>query len=157
MNGLQVQLCSASPIRLEAEFDCGAGELVALVGPSGSGKTSMLRAIAGLWTPADVQGHIRVAGQAWLDTAAGVQLSPQERRAGLVFQHYALFPHMTAQANVALAAGPGWSGADVQTLLARLGLATLSQRRPAQLSGGQQQRVALARALVRDMPTPSLA
>ena len=157
MTGLQVQLRSASPIRLEAEFDCGAGELVALVGPSGSGKTSMLRAIAGLWTPADVQGHIRVEGQAWLDTAAGVQLSPQERRAGLVFQHYALFPHMTAQANVALAAGPGWSGADVQTLLARLGLATLSHRRPSQLSGGQQQRVALARALVRVMPTPSLS
>lgn len=155
MNGLQVQLRSSSPIRLEAEFDCGAGELVALVGPSGSGKTSMLRAIAGLWTPADVQGHIRVAGQAWLDTAAGVQLSPQERRAGLVFQHYALFPHMTAQANVALAAGPGWSGADVQTLLARLGLATLSHRRPSQLSGGQQQRVALARSLVRVMPAPS--
>jgi molybdate transport system ATP-binding protein len=155
MQGLQVQLRSASPIRLEAEFDCGAGELVALVGPSGSGKTSMLRAIAGLWTPADVQGHIRVAGQAWLDTAAGVQRSPQQRRAGLVFQHYALFPHMTAQANVALAAGPGWSSADVQTLLARLGLATLSQRRPSQLSGGQQQRVALARALVRVMPRPT--
>ena len=155
MQGLQVQLRSASPIRLEAEFDCGAGELVALVGPSGSGKTSMLRAIAGLWTPGDVQGHILVAGQAWLDTAAGVQLSPQQRRAGLVFQHYALFPHMTAQANVALAAGPGWSSADVQTLLARLGLATLSQRRPSQLSGGQQQRVALARALVRVMPRPT--
>jgi molybdate transport system ATP-binding protein len=97
-----------------------------------------------------------VAGQAWLDTAAGVQLSPQQRRAGLVFQHYALFPHMTAQANVALAAGPGWSSADVQTLLARLGLATLSQRRPSQLSGGQQQRVALARALVRVMPKPTV-
>ncbi len=157
MTGLQVQLRSASPIRLEAEFDCGAGELVALVGPSGSGKTSMLRAIAGLWTPTDIQGQIRVAGQAWLDTAAGVQLSPQERRAGLVFQHYALFPHMTALANVALAAGPGWSGADVQTLLARLGLAELSQRRPSQLSGGQQQRVALARALVRVMPRPITA
>jgi molybdate transport system ATP-binding protein len=154
---LQVQLRSATPIRLEAEFDCGAGELVALVGPSGSGKTSMLRAIAGLWTPADVQGHIRVAGQAWLDTPVGVQLSPQQRRAGLVFQHYALFPHMTAQANVALAAGPGWSIGDVQTLLARLGLAELSERRPSQLSGGQQQRVALARALVRVMPRPTAA
>ena len=153
-SGLHVQLRSASPIRLEAEFDCAAGELVALVGPSGSGKTSMLRAIAGLWTPADAQGHIRVAGHAWLDTAAGIQLSPQQRRAGLVFQHYALFPHMTAQANVALAAGPGWTQADVQALLNRLGLAALSQRRPAQLSGGQQQRVALARALVRVMPTP---
>jgi len=157
VSGLQVQLRSASPIRLEAEFDCAAGELVALVGPSGSGKTSMLRAIAGLWTPADVQGHIRVAGQTWLDTAAGVQLSPQQRRAGLVFQHYALFPHMTAQANVALAAGPGWKQADVQALLSRLGLAALSQRRPMQLSGGQQQRVALARALVRVMPTPPAA
>jgi molybdate transport system ATP-binding protein len=157
MQGLQVQLRSASPIRLAAEFDCGAGELVALVGPSGSGKTSMLRAIAGLWTPADVQGHIRVSGQQWLDTASGVQLSPQQRRAGLVFQHYALFPHMTAQANVALAAGPDWTGADVQALLARLGLGALSARRPSQLSGGQQQRVALARALVRVMPRPSLA
>ena len=157
MPGLQVQLRSSSPIRLEAEFDCGAGELVALVGPSGSGKTSTLRAIAGLWTPTDIQGQIRVADQAWLDTAARVQLSPQQRRAGLVFQHYALFPHMTAQANVALAAGPGWSISDVQTLLARLGLAELTQRRPSQLSGGQQQRVALARALVRVMPSPSLA
>lgn len=157
MFGLQVQLQTSSPIRLQAEFDCGAGELVALVGPSGSGKTSMLRAIAGLWTPADAQGHIRVAGQAWLDTAAGVQLSPQQRRAGLVFQHYALFPHMSAHANVALAAGGGWSADDVQALLARLGLAALSARRPSQLSGGQQQRVALARALVRVMPNPASA
>jgi molybdate transport system ATP-binding protein len=157
MSGLQVQLRSASPIRLEAEFDCGAGELVALVGPSGSGKTSMLRAIAGLWAPSDLQGHIRVAGQAWLDTKAGLQLSPQDRRAGLVFQQYALFPHMTAHANVALAAGPGWTAADVQALLSRLGLDALSQRRPAQLSGGQQQRVALARALVRVMPIPQTA
>lgn len=155
MPGLQVQLRSASPIRLEAEFDCGAGELVALVGPSGSGKTSMLRAIAGLWTPADVQGFIRVDGQSWLDTAQGVRLSPQARRAGLVFQQYALFPHMTAQANVALAAGPGWTPPEVQSLLQRLGLAGLAQRRPAQLSGGQQQRVALARALVRVMPRPT--
>ena len=157
MSGLQVQLHSDSPIRLAAEFDCGAGELVALVGPSGSGKTSMLRAIAGLWTPPDVKGHIRVAGQDWLDSAAGVQWSPQQRRAGLVFQQYALFPHMTAHANVALAAGPGWTEADVRALLSRLGLDALSQRRPAQLSGGQQQRVALARALVRVMPTPKTA
>jgi molybdate transport system ATP-binding protein len=157
MSGLQVQLRSSSPIRLAAEFDCAAGELVALVGPSGSGKTSMLRAIAGLWTPPDLQGHIRVAGQDWLDTAARVLRTPQERRAGLVFQHYALFPHMTAQANVALAAGPDWSAADVQALLSRLGLAALAGRRPAQLSGGQQQRVALARALVRVMPGPQAA
>jgi molybdate transport system ATP-binding protein len=154
MTGLQVRLQSSHPIRLQTEFDCGPGELVALVGPSGSGKTSMLRAIAGLWTPADIQGHIRVAGQTWLDTKAGVQLSPQARRAGLVFQHYALFPHMTAHHNVALAAGAAWTEADVHALLVRLGLEALGQRRPAQLSGGQQQRVALARALVRVMPQP---
>jgi molybdate transport system ATP-binding protein len=152
MVGLQVQLRSAGPIRLQAQFDCAAGELVALVGPSGSGKTSILRAIAGLWTAAQVQGQIRVAGQAWLDSAAGVAWKPQQRRAGLVFQHYALFPHMTAQANVALAAGPAWSHNDVQALLTRMGLGHLTQRRPAELSGGQQQRVALARAWVRVMP-----
>ena len=107
--GLNVKLRSAHPIRLEAEFDCDAGELVALVGPSGSGKTSMLRAIAGLWTPPDVQGEITVAGQTWLNSAAGVLWRPQQRRAGLVFQQYALFPHMSAHDNVALAAGPSWT------------------------------------------------
>ena len=154
--GLNVKLRSAHPIRLEAEFDCGAGELVALVGPSGSGKTSMLRAIAGLWTPPDVQGEITVAGQTWLNSQAGVQWRPQQRRAGLVFQHYALFPHMSAHDNVALAAGPNWMPHDVNALLDRLGLHDLRQRRPSQLSGGQQQRVALARALVRVMPQPAM-
>ena len=154
MAGLQVQLHSVGPIRMEAEFDCGPGELVALVGPSGSGKTSMLRAVAGLWTPHRLQGRIVCGGQVWLDTVQGVQLSPQQRRVGLVFQHYALFPHMDVLANVALAAGPGWPLAAVCALLERVGLGALLQRRPAQLSGGQQQRVALARALVRVMPAP---
>ncbi len=154
--GLKVKLRSAQPIRLEAEFDCDAGELVALVGPSGSGKTSMLRAIAGLWTPPDVQGEITVAGQTWLNSAAGVLWRPQQRRAGLVFQQYALFPHMSAHDNVALAAGPSWTPHDVNALLDRLGLHDLRLRRPSQLSGGQQQRVALARALVRVMPQPAL-
>ncbi len=154
MAGLPVQLHSAGPIRMEAEFDCGPGELVALVGPSGSGKTSMLRAVAGLWTPHRLQGRIVCGGQVWLDTVQGVQLSPQQRCVGLVFQHYALFPHMDVLANVALAAGPGWPLAAVRALLERVGLGALLQRRPAQLSGGQQQRVALARALVRVMPAP---
>jgi len=154
MAGLQVQLHSAGPIRMEAEFDCGPGELVALVGPSGSGKTSMLRAVAGLWTPHRLQGRILCGDQVWLDTAQGLQLSPQQRRVGLVFQHYALFPHMDVLANVSLAAGPGWPLADVRSLLERVGLGAFLQRRPAQLSGGQQQRVALARALVRVMPAP---
>lgn len=154
MSGLSVQLQSRTPIRLQAAFDCAPGELVALVGPSGSGKTSLLRAIAGLWSTPDLQGHIRCGGQSWLDSAAGVQASPQQRRVGLVFQHYALFPHMTVLANVALAAGAAWSVQMLTALLERLGLSDLLQRRPAQLSGGQQQRVALARALVRVMPAP---
>jgi molybdate transport system ATP-binding protein len=155
MSGLTVRLQSASPIRLNAAFDCAPGELVALVGPSGSGKTSLLRAIAGLWSAADARGQIVCAGQSWLDTDAGVRTTPQQRRVGLVFQHYALFPHMDVLANVALAAGAAWSTPALTALLDRLGLSGLLERRPAQLSGGQQQRVALARALVRVMPAPS--
>lgn len=157
MAGLQVQLQASGPIRMDAQFDCGPGELVALVGPSGSGKTTMLRAVAGLWTPHRLQGRIACANQLWLDTAQGLRLSPQQRCVGLVFQHYALFPHMDVLANVALAAGPGWPVAAVRALLERVGLGELLKRRPAQLSGGQQQRVALARALVRVMPAPGQA
>jgi molybdate transport system ATP-binding protein len=154
MAGLQVQLQACGPMPMAAEFDCGPGELVALVGPSGSGKTSMLRAVAGLWTPHRLQGRIACGEQLWLDTAQSLCRAPQQRRVGLVFQHYALFPHMDVLANVALAAGPHWPQAAVRALLERVGLGDLLQRRPAQLSGGQQQRVALARALVRVMPAP---
>lgn len=154
MGGLSVRLQSRVPIRLQAEFDSAPGELVALVGPSGSGKTSLLRAIAGLWSAPDLQGQVVCAGHAWLDSAAAVCATPQQRRVGLVFQHYALFPHMDVLANVALAAGPAWPTQALSGLLERLGLSGLLQRRPAQLSGGQQQRVALARALVRVMPAP---
>jgi len=136
MSGLSVRLQSRAPIRLQAEFDCAPGELVALVGPSGSGKTSLLRAMAGLWSAPDLQGRIVCAGQSWLDTAAGVRTRPQQRRVGLVFQHYALFPHMDVLANVALAAGAAWSTQALTGLLERLGLSGLLQRRPAQLSGG---------------------
>ena len=151
MSGLSVALHSAAKIHLNAEFTCAPGELVALVGPSGSGKTSILRAVAGLWNLPGLQGHVRVQGRAWLDSARQVNLPPQARRAGLVFQHYALFPHMSAAANVALAADATWRGEDITQLLERMGLAGLGARKPAQLSGGQQQRVALARALVRVM------
>ena len=151
MTGLRVALHSSSRIRLDAAFDCAPGELVALVGPSGSGKTSILRAIAGLWRLPGLNGHIRVQGQDWFDSMQDINLSPQARRAGLVFQHYALFPHMSAMANVALAADKHWTAQDIAALLDRMGLMGLGERKPAQLSGGQQQRVALARALVRVM------
>ncbi|HSV36896.1 MAG TPA: ABC transporter ATP-binding protein [Ramlibacter sp.] len=149
MGRLDVVLENSTPMRLEAQFDCAPGELVALVGPSGSGKTSLLRAVAGLLKTPTLRGRISVGDQVWFDSGQQVALSPQQRRVGLVFQHYALFPHLNARDNVAIAAGSDRSKQDIDTLFARLGLGGLEQRRPAQLSGGQQQRVALARALAR--------
>ena len=150
---LRVCLHNHGAIRLKAEFDCAPGELLGLVGPSGSGKTSVLRAIAGLLKSPSLQGRVSV-GEAtrealWFDSAQGLWLPPQRRRVGLVFQHYALFPHLTAMENVAIAADARGSAAWLEDLFERMGLAGLQQRRPAQLSGGQQQRVALARALAR--------
>ncbi len=125
-----------------------SGELVALLGPSGSGKTTLLKIIAGLeWPDA---GGLAVGGSDWLRLAA------QDRRIGFVFQHYALFPHMTVRDNIAFgltvrprAQRPGKAviAAKVQELLSFLQIADLGDRYPAQLSGGQRQRVALGRAL----------
>jgi molybdate transport system ATP-binding protein len=148
MPRLVVRLQQSAPIPLDVEFDCGAGELVALVGPSGSGKTTILRAIAGLARCGE--GRVAVGDAVWFDSAAGLRWSPQQRRVGLVFQNYALFPHLTALENVALACPRSDAAAHARELLARVRLDGLAERRPAQLSGGQQQRVALARALARD-------
>ena len=146
MNQLSVKLTQDNPIRLAVEFFCDAGELVALVGPSGSGKTTILKAIAGLMKARN--GHIQVGGEDWFDAARGLDLAPQARRVGLVFQSYALFPHLTAEDNVAIAMQG--NRARARDLLARVNLAGLEHRKPSALSGGQQQRVALARALARD-------
>ena len=162
MAALQVQLHSTGPIALDAQFDCQPGELLALLGPSGSGKTSLLRAVAGLLPRTGLQGTVRLGESTWFDSAQGICLAPQQRRVGLVFQSYALFPHMTAIENIAVCARPtGGKGqkdhetlAYVQGLMERLGLDGLAHRLPAQLSGGQQQRVALARALVRLRTAP---
>jgi ABC-type sulfate/molybdate transport systems ATPase subunit len=116
---------------------------VALVGPSGAGKTSVLRAIAGLAHPS--AGRIELDDETWLDVEHRVDLRPEERRVGLVFQEYALFPHMTVRANVA------YGGRErVDELLERFHIAHLADVRPTTLSGGERQRVALARALARD-------
>ena len=150
---LQVLLKNEGPVRLKAEFRCARGELLALVGPSGSGKTSVLRAVAGLLKGPQLQGRVSVGGAAedvWFDSARGLWQTPQQRRVGLVFQHYALFPHLSALENVALAADAGKTADYLAALFERMGLAGLQQRRPSQLSGGQQQRVALARALARE-------
>jgi molybdate transport system ATP-binding protein len=148
---LFVQVEQDGPIPLSGEFRCEPGELVALVGPSGAGKTSWLRVIAGLRPAA--QALIQVGSQIWCDTEAGVHVPTPDRHVGMVFQDYALMPHLSAIDNVALALlrlpRPS-RRTQAQGLLDRVGLqGGLQQHRPAALSGGQQQRVALARALAR--------
>jgi molybdate transport system ATP-binding protein len=114
-------------------------ETVALVGPSGAGKTTVLRAVAGLTRPR--RGTIACGDDVWFDQR--VNLRPEERSVGYVFQEYALFPHLNVERNVAF--GGGRTGG----LLERLRIAHLAKARPAELSGGERQRVALARALAR--------
>jgi molybdate transport system ATP-binding protein len=154
VKSISVALHSSAPIALNAEFDCAAGELLALLGPSGSGKTSILRSMAGLLHAPGMTGHVRLgegaSSAAWFDSTRGIALPVQQRHVGMVFQHYALFPHLSALQNIAIAAQPTWDAPRLHDLMARLGLQDLAQRLPAHLSGGQQQRVALARALVRD-------
>jgi ABC-type Fe3+/spermidine/putrescine transport system ATPase subunit len=125
-------------------FDVADGETVALLGPSGCGKTTILRVIAGFETPD--AGTLRIAGQDM------TRKRPYERNVGLLFQHYALFPHMTVAENVAYGLRHrGTPKADIPArvaeMLALVKLPGLAARHPGQLSGGQQQRVALARAL----------
>src|SRR6478735_9641127 len=117
---------------------------VALVGPSGAGKTSALRVVAGLAQPR--RGRVALDGEAWLDTAFRLSLPPDRRRVGLVFQDYALFPHLSVRANVAF----GARGRPVEALLERFRIGHLASARPPELSGGERQRVALARALAYD-------
>jgi molybdenum ABC transporter ATP-binding protein len=128
--------------RLELALEVGR-ETVALVGPSGAGKTTALRAVAGLLDPE--RGRIAVNGEVWLDTARGIQLPPENRSVGFVFQDYALFPHMSVRRNVMYGAR-----GDVERLLEQLGLVGVAHERPDRISGGERQRVAVARALARE-------
>jgi molybdate transport system ATP-binding protein len=116
---------------------------VALAGPSCAGKSSVLRVIAGLARPE--AGRVALDGEVWVDVERRTFRRPEERRVGLVFQEYALFPHLSVRQNVAFG---GKGRAD--ELLERFGLSRLAAARPGNLSGGERQRVALARALARD-------
>jgi molybdate transport system ATP-binding protein len=148
---LTVDLRATAPIPLDARFAVNPGEIAALVGPSGSGKSTILRTIAGLWKPSE--GVVAVGGQRWLDTRARINLPTHARRVGMVFQSYALFPHMTALGNVMAALGhlpAAERPARARALLSLVNLAGLEDRRQSALSGGQQQRVAVARALARE-------
>jgi iron(III) transport system ATP-binding protein len=124
-------------------LDVEEGSLVALVGPSGCGKTTALRAIAGFETPAS--GTIRIRGR--VVSGGNTMIAPEHRKVGMVFQEYALFPHISVAENV----GYGVRGSDrvrkVREVLELVGLENHGDRFPHELSGGEQQRVALARAL----------
>ncbi len=137
--------------RLDATIDAAPGRITAILGPNGSGKTTLISAIAGL-TAID-GGRITIDGVVVDDPDAGAFLPPDERRVGVVFQDYLLFPHLTVRDNVEF--GPrsrrdvtGRAGAG--EWMERLGVATLASRYPRDLSGGQAQRVAMARALATD-------
>jgi len=131
------------------DLTVGGGQLVVLLGPSGCGKTTLLRSIAGLERP--MEGEIQIQGRTVFSSSAGVFVPPEQRRIGMMFQSYALWPHMTVSENVAyplshVAASEKRSR--VAEMLERMGVAGLGHRHPGELSGGQQQRVALARALI---------
>ena len=146
---LQVSLQQTRPTTLDVELRCEKGEVLALVGPSGAGKSTVLRCIAGLQS--SQQGVILCKDQLWFDSKNGVHQSPQQRRVGMVFQNYALFPHLTVKDNIQLTLDVDKKNhqQDVKQLLKQVHLGGLEHRYPHQLSGGQQQRVALARALAR--------
>jgi len=135
---------AVDPVLRGVSLRVEAGRMVALLGPSGCGKTTLLRILAGLEHPD--AGEIRLGDEVL--TGGGKDVPPERRRIGMVFQDWALFPHMSVARNVAygLPRGPD-RDQQVEDALAMVGLAGLGDRPPGTLSGGQQQRVALARAL----------
>jgi iron(III) transport system ATP-binding protein len=131
-----------------ADLEVGRGEFVALLGPSGCGKTTLLRLIAGFEVPDE--GTVRIGGKIVAGTA---WVAPEHRHVGMVFQDYALFPHLTVAANVGYGLVRDRRAERVSEVLALVGLSGFTERYPHELSGGQQQRVALARALA---PRPAV-
>jgi len=148
---LAVALRQSSPIPLDVDFTVDSGDVLAIFGPSGSGKTTILRAIAGLHTPA--VAFVRSGTAIWADTETGAFVPAHRRAVGFVFQEYALFPHLTTAGNVTTALGHRprpERRRRAEELLDLVHLAGKKSRRPHELSGGERQRVALARALARE-------
>ncbi len=131
-----------------ASVEIGKGEFVALLGPSGCGKTTLLRLVAGFEAPEE--GVVRIGERV---VAGGAWVPPERRHVGMVFQDYALFPHLTVAGNAGYGLGRRRREARVREALDLVGLSAHGDRYPHELSGGQQQRVALARALA---PEPSV-
>ena len=133
-------------MKLNINCNIEQGSFLCISGKSGSGKTSMLRMIAGLMKPDG--GTIRVNDRLWFDAQKRINLKPQERKTGMVFQDYALFPNMNIKENLHFALNKGQDKKIVADLIETMELGSLQDRKPDTLSGGQKQRVALARALV---------
>jgi molybdate transport system ATP-binding protein len=141
-------------IRVEAELARGSFRLevrleteerqLGIFGPSGSGKTSLLHVLSGLVTPE--RGRIEIDGETLFDSDRGIELPPEKRRVGYVFQEGRLFPHLDVRTNIAYGR-PGTATVDAGTIAETLDIAHLLDRRPGTLSGGERQRVAVARAL----------
>lgn len=141
----------ATPILNGIDISLTRGKTLALLGPSGCGKTTLLRLVAGLLAP--TKGSVSIAGRVVADAASGVFAPPESRNLGMVFQDYALWPHLTVGGNVSFPLemrGVGKAARQERTMraLERVGLGAYADRRPSDLSGGQQQRVAIARAIV---------
>jgi len=133
---------------LAVAFRAGAG-LTALFGPSGAGKTSVLNMIAGVLRP--VRGRIAVDGQVLFDSAVGINLKPEHRRVGYIFQDARLFPHLSVRGNLLYGyklTGDAGRYAAPDHIVDVLGIASLLDRQPGSLSGGEQQRVAIGRAIL---------
>ena len=129
---------------MDLGLSCGNGRMLVLIGPSGGGKTTLVRMLAGLSTPDE--GRIDFDGETWFDSARGINVTPQKRRLGYVFQEYTLFPHLSLYDNAAFAAV---DKKEVDDLLALFGIAHLRRRKPHLVSGGERQRCALCQALAR--------
>jgi len=130
---------------IDVEFSCPDGHTVALIGPSGSGKTTIIRMLAGLETPDE--GRIVYRDRVFFDSSRDVNLPPQKRKLGYVFQDYSLFPHLTLYGNAAFAAQ---DRSDVDSLMDFFGLTALANRKPHEVSGGERQRCAICQALARN-------
>lgn len=137
---------SSGDMILDVKLNIAKEKLVTLYGKSGAGKTSFLKIIAGLLNPD--RGFIKVDDNIWLDTDKDLNLRPQKRNIGFVFQEYALFPNMTVKENLIFAMAKDQNKKIIQELIEIVDLGDLQNRKPNTLSGGQKQRVALARALV---------
>ncbi len=143
---VDVRFRHESGFAIDAKFDAGEG-VTTLFGPSGSGKSTLLHLIAGMLRPND--GFIRLGDRTLVDTKTGVDVAPEKRRVGIVFQDHLLFPHMTVRKNLRFGMGRhGSRPIALDKVVEILEIGELLDRAPATLSGGQRQRVAVGRALL---------